>query len=360
MTNEWVYKSPLFGIIIRYAGYLRATKGIDGNMGEIQERIDDGLSIMIFPEGTRSESGDIRRFHKGAFYLSEKTGLPIQCILIQGNAYTMSKGDYLLKNGYINFKVLPKIELNNADFGTGYRERAKLIAKHVRKEHVKFTDEFTDSVYQFDRVIHNYILKNPIMEWYIRIKWRFESKNYDFYNTFLKKDSVIYDLGCGYGYMSYYFSFRGGNRKIYGMDYDSEKISVAQNCYDRTENVQFERADIRSYQFKEKADAIFLTDVIHYLQKDEQFVVLKNCIDALGKNGKLFLRDGVSDYQERHEKTKLTEKFSTKILGFNKSENDLHFFSKQDVFDFAKENGIRCELKEQSQKTSNILFILSK
>jgi hypothetical protein len=83
-------------------------------------------------------------------------------------------------------------------------------------------------------------------------------------------------------------------------------------------------------------------------------------VDALKEDGILFLRDGISDYQERHEKTKLTEKFSTKILGFNKSENELHFFSKQDVFDFAEENGLTCEFKEQSQKTSNVLFIMKK
>lgn len=360
MTNEWVYKSPVFGIIIRYAGYLRAAKGIDANLDLIKERVADGLSVMIFPEGTRSESGEIKRFHKGAFYLAEKIGLPIQPILIQGDSYTMTKGDYLLKNGYMNLKALPKIEANDQSFGEGYRERTKLISKYFKEEHKKFDWDVSDSDYQFDRVIHNYVLKNPIMEWYIRIKWKFESKNYDFYNEFLGPKDTIYDLGCGYGYMSYYFLFRGPNRRVIGMDYDAEKISVADNCYDKTENISFDSDDLRSYELKEPADAIFLTDVVHYLKEEEQFDVLRKCVNALKKGGILFLRDGISDLQERHEKTKLTEVFSTKILGFNKSENQLHFFSKQDIFDFAAENGLTCEMKEQSQKTSNVLFILRK
>lgn len=360
MTNEWVYKSPFFGIIIRYAGYLRASKGIDANLDLIKERVADGLSVMIFPEGTRSESGVIKRFHKGAFYLAEKTNLPIQPILIQGDSYTMTKGDYLLKNGYMNMKALPKIEAADFAFGKGYRERTKLISRYFKEEHEKFDGEVSDSDYQFDRVIHNYVLKNPIMEWYIRIKWKFESKNYDFYNEFLGPQDTIYDLGCGYGYMSYYFLFRGEKRRVIGMDYDAEKIAVAENCYDKTDNITFESDDLRTYELKEKADAIFLTDVVHYLKEEEQFQVLKKCVDALNEGGILFLRDGISDLQERHEKTKLTELFSTKILGFNKSENQLHFFSKQDIFDFAARNGLTCEMKEQSQKTSNVLFIITK
>lgn len=359
MTNEWVYKSPVFGIIIRYAGYLRASKGIDANLEAINKLVEDGVSIVIFPEGTRSTSGKILRFHKGAFYLAEKTGLDILPVLIHGHSYAMSKGDYLLKNAYLYQKPLDRIKADDLSFGATYRERTKAISKHYRAEHKKFVNEVNDSEFQFDRIIHNYILKNPITEWYIRVKWKFEAKNYDFYNSFLKEDAVVYDLGCGYGYMSYYFGFREPNRTVIGMDYDKEKIAIAQNCFDRPEKIQFKSGDIRTFELQ-SADAIFLTDVIHYLEKEDQFVVLKKCVDALKEDGILFLRDGISDYQERHEKTKLTEKFSTKILGFNKSENELHFFSKQDVFDFAEENGLTCEFKEQSQKTSNVLFIMKK
>ena len=70
----------------------------------------NGYSVIIFPEGSRSEDGKIRRFHKGAFYLAEKLDLDILPIMIHGTDYTLSKQDKLLKDGQLTVKILPRIK----------------------------------------------------------------------------------------------------------------------------------------------------------------------------------------------------------------------------------------------------------
>ena len=84
VTNSWVWRSPFFGRIVRYAGFRHAADGYDALAESLREDLADGYSAVIFPEGTRSEDGTIRRFHKGAFLLAERLGADLVPVLIYG------------------------------------------------------------------------------------------------------------------------------------------------------------------------------------------------------------------------------------------------------------------------------------
>ena len=143
------------------------------------------------------------------------------------------------------------------------------------------------------------------------------------------------------------------------MDYDEEKIKIADNCYDKNENVSFTFADVKTYSF-EQQDVIFLNDILHYLSVENQQLVLEKCANALNSNGVIFIRDGVTDFAKRHKTTKLTEFLSTKIFNFNKKENEFCFPSVEFIRMFAEKNNLGFEMKEHSKNTSNVLFILRK
>ncbi|HEY4936664.1 MAG TPA: 1-acyl-sn-glycerol-3-phosphate acyltransferase, partial [Puia sp.] len=102
LTNNWVWNSPLFGWLVRMAGYYPVARGIENSLEYLEERVKAGYSIAVFPEGTRSPDEHIKRFHKGAFFIAEKLNLDILPVLIHGTGYTMSKGDYLLKDGFVS------------------------------------------------------------------------------------------------------------------------------------------------------------------------------------------------------------------------------------------------------------------
>ncbi|HEX2684135.1 MAG TPA: 1-acyl-sn-glycerol-3-phosphate acyltransferase, partial [Ferruginibacter sp.] len=108
-TNNRIWNSPLFGKVIRMADYFPAEK-IETDMSLLEDRIRNGYSVIIFPEGTRAEDGVIKRFHKGAFYLAEKLNVDILPIMIHGTDYTLTKQDQLLKDGQLNIKILPRIK----------------------------------------------------------------------------------------------------------------------------------------------------------------------------------------------------------------------------------------------------------
>lgn len=68
------------------------------------------ISVLVFPEGTRSKTGEIQSFKRGAFYLAARSGYPIVPITINGTAKIMPKGTFKLKRGtiYLHFdKPIP-------------------------------------------------------------------------------------------------------------------------------------------------------------------------------------------------------------------------------------------------------------
>ncbi len=359
MVKKWVYYSPFFGIIIRYAGYVYIKNDSSTNLNVIQDRIDEGYSIAIFPEGTRSANGEFNRFHKGAFHVAKELKLDIQPIVITGVHEVNSKNDILIKSGHIVMNVLPKVVTSDVIF----EERMGVITKYfsslMKDTYSKSHAAFMNMDVLKHRILYNYIYKSPIIEWYVRIKLIFEKKNFEDYDALIGERKVIYDVGCGYGYLSYYLHYRNPQRVITAIDYDEEKIAIAAHGYDKNENLIFLQGDLREMQFPE-IDVLFLNDVLHYLPNDEQWRVLENVVEKLNENGLIFIRDGVTDFEERHQKTALTEKYSTKIFKFNKTTNQLSFFSIDDMISFAKKMNLTCEVINQSKKTSNILFILKR
>ena len=125
LTNDWVWRNPFYGIIIRYADYFPVSEE-DKMRGNIEEMIKKGYSVVIFPEGTRSEDCHIQRFHKGAFYLAEQLKLDIIPIFIDGFGELLPKHSYSLHPAKLLVEVLPRI-YSSEIAKIGYRETTKKV-----------------------------------------------------------------------------------------------------------------------------------------------------------------------------------------------------------------------------------------
>ena len=358
LTNNKKWNAPIFGPVIRMADYFPSEE-IEQKTDKIADRMKHGYSLIIFPEGTRSEAGEIGRFHKGAFYLAEKLDADILPIMIHGTNYTLTKKDALLKNGQVTLKFLPRIKPTDLQYGNGYAERAKQIGRYFRGEFALLKAEIEQPKYFREKLIYNYIYKGPVLEWYMRIKTQME-KNYKTFCELVPQQGNILDIGCGYGFMAYMLSFTSAQRKITGLDYDEEKIDTANNCFSKTNNINFVYGDVMEFEF-EQYDAIIVADMLHYLPPAEQKQVIEKCISNLNPGGKLIIRDGDADKKAMHKKTKLTEFFSTKLLRFNKTkESGLSFLSGTMIRKLAAEKIMDCSEMPDSKQTSNTIFILKK
>ena len=356
MVKSWVYNSPVFGLFIRYAGFPYAQEGASMNLIEIQKRIDEGYSIVIFAEGTRSIDGEMNRFHKGAFFLAQELKLDIQPLLLIGVHEVNPKNDILINRGQLIIKALDSIPYSEK---ANYLETTKKVKLLMIEGMNHWKKELADIDFWEPKIIKNYLLKGPILEWYVRIKWMLEKKNFAYYDHLINDRKIIYDFGCGYGYLSYYLHYRDKKRQITGVDYDKDKIDVANRCVKQSDEIRFLSNDI-IVQIIEKCDVVFLNDVLHYLPLNDQQNILNEIASKLNKNGILFIRDGLKDNRKSHKMTKFTELLSTKIFGFNKSNNPLEFISEVQINDFAKEKDMSIEIIKHSKTTSNVLIILRK
>jgi 1-acyl-sn-glycerol-3-phosphate acyltransferase len=357
LTNKWVWNSPVFGGVVRLADYYPVMEGAEDSIEQLRERVREGYSVVVFPEGTRSVDGKIKRFHKGAFYIAEALRIPIQPLLIYGAAEGIPKGDFYVNRSYAVLKFLQAVQPDDMQFGESYAARTKNISRYFKDEYrlLQASQQIPDKVAY--RVINNYLYKGPVLEWYMRIKLKLE-KNYKPFHDLIPAKGKILDLGCGYGFMCYMLACLSDERQLTGVDYDEEKISVANTGFLKNERINFFRSDITNFPVN-GFDVIVIADVLHYLTPDAQEKVLRNCFNGLNKGGKIIIRDGNADLKDRHQGTRLTELFSVKLLRFNKSTNDLHFLSGKKLTEWAGQYGFDVVQVDETRFTSNVIFVLS-
>lgn len=121
LTKNWVWHNPFYGIIIRYADFFPISD-TELMTDMLSEKISQGYSVMIFPEGTRSADCHIQRFHRGAFYLAEQLGVDIVPVFISGFGKVLPKTSFHLHPGHMSMEVMPRVRRQDA---AGYREMTK-------------------------------------------------------------------------------------------------------------------------------------------------------------------------------------------------------------------------------------------
>ena len=78
-------------------------------MATCRERLEQRVSVMIFPEGTRSASGDMLPFKDGAFRLAIETGVPILPLAVHGTRTALRKNDWRYGRSVAEVRVLEPV-----------------------------------------------------------------------------------------------------------------------------------------------------------------------------------------------------------------------------------------------------------
>lgn len=121
LAKKELFDIPLFGYAMARAGYIsidrsnprQALKSIKG----AAERIRNGASVVIFPEGTRTHDGALLPFKRGGFQLAAKAGAPIIPFAITGSMQVNPRNRLELHNGVIRIRFGAPISTEGADAG---------------------------------------------------------------------------------------------------------------------------------------------------------------------------------------------------------------------------------------------------
>lgn len=109
MMKKSLEKIPFVGFACRKAEQIFVDNSspiaVRQTMAEARERLRDGMSLVVFPEGTRSRNGKMSKFKKGAYQLATQFELPIVPITIDGAYDILPKDAKLPRWGHIKITI---------------------------------------------------------------------------------------------------------------------------------------------------------------------------------------------------------------------------------------------------------------
>ena len=147
LTNDWVWKDPLYGYIIRNTGFLPVSSGLDTIMPKLEKLVSQGYSIAVYPEGTRSLDGSIGRFHQGAFSIAGALGLDIIPTIIYGSSRALPKRKYVLQRWPICFEIGKRLSPDDmGSLGETLKEQASAMRNSYRMWYSEIADKIERNV----------------------------------------------------------------------------------------------------------------------------------------------------------------------------------------------------------------------
>jgi putative phosphoserine phosphatase/1-acylglycerol-3-phosphate O-acyltransferase len=133
--KQEIRKMPFIGKVMELGGVVfidrqNSASAIEAMAPLVEAIKEDGKSVALAPEGTRTISAKLAPFKKGAFHLAMDAGVPIVPIVIRNAGDVAPKGDFVFRSATVNVEVLPPVDTS--------AWTSKTIEKHVKEVRDQF------------------------------------------------------------------------------------------------------------------------------------------------------------------------------------------------------------------------------
>ncbi|MDX2494579.1 MAG: lysophospholipid acyltransferase family protein [Desulfuromusa sp.] len=113
MAKQEMFRIPLFGLAMKRGGLIPIDRSnrrtTMHSIIAAAQRIKEGASVVIFPEGTRTPDGQLQEFKKGALLIAAKAQVPVVPIVIHGSYQIQPKDRWRINGGLLKMEILPPI-----------------------------------------------------------------------------------------------------------------------------------------------------------------------------------------------------------------------------------------------------------
>jgi 1-acyl-sn-glycerol-3-phosphate acyltransferase len=131
MSKQSLFKVPVAGWMLRLAGDVEIRRGDARSalkaLRLCQDKLEQKVSVMMFPEGTRSRSGELAEFKDGAFKLAIEAGVPILPMVLNGTYNALTPNSWTFNQVKAELRVLDPI-----DTSVYSRKEVSLLRQHVQ------------------------------------------------------------------------------------------------------------------------------------------------------------------------------------------------------------------------------------
>jgi 1-acyl-sn-glycerol-3-phosphate acyltransferase len=129
VAKKEVFAAPFFGAVLRMAGFIEVDRGNREQshraMQRTAESLRAGACFLVFPEGTRSRTGELGAFKKGAFVAAIESESRILPVALEGTRELMPRGGMAIRPGTVRVRVLDPVEAGSYS----YADRDRLAAE---------------------------------------------------------------------------------------------------------------------------------------------------------------------------------------------------------------------------------------
>jgi 1-acyl-sn-glycerol-3-phosphate acyltransferase len=138
LSKKEVFKIPLFGLAMKVVDAIAVDRenkaSIKKTIKDMEEYIRKGRSLLIFPEGTRSEDGNLLDFKKGGFLLAKKSKVKILPVTIINSNKVLKKGSFLITPCVNVTMILDKpIPVENVNLNELMEQVRNLMNDNIKK-----------------------------------------------------------------------------------------------------------------------------------------------------------------------------------------------------------------------------------
>ena len=355
-AKKRVFDEPYLGLGCKILGHVMVEPSQPAlTLQRCRDRLADGMSVHFYPEGTRSRDGWVQRFHRGAFELAIELNQEILPVLLCDTVTCVPRDAFWIEPGKAVIVTLPRVTPQNFDYSQGVVALMKHCEALVRDGLQKELDEINTPPVVRRKINRLYRYQGNAVEQFVRWKMKLDP-------VFLALDSVVprraqvLDLGCGYGMATHWLATFTDTRTFWGVDYDEDKIRVAQRSAPAHPRIDFTQGDLLTCDYP-PGDAVLLLDVLHYWTAEKQQLILNKARQALRPGGRLVLRDGARAETVAHRKVHRWEKFATR-LGMNRTKEGLHFQTQAELEAMLQRAGFaRWEIKAGAGNDSNVMLV---
>ncbi len=284
-VNDWVYKSPVFGKLVRYLEFFRVSNGVENSIESIKKKVDQGFSVVIFPEGKRALTNKMGRFHKGAFYLQKELGIDILPIYIHGNSEVMPKGDFIINNGKITLEVGERITAASIE-GVDVRELTKRISKEYKSNFNEFRHRVESKDYYKRLLYANYLFKEGSFLKEVKKDFQTHIDTYKFLTDYISGTDNIVHLANDFGQIDILMKLKYPEIKLQTILSDKELLNIASQCLTNQVRKTVYLSHNEDLEIKDKSKLLISTNSHQsindeFLSRFEVIILLKSATELI-------------------------------------------------------------------------------
>lgn len=233
LTNDWVWNNKFFGEIVRQAEYLPVSAGMDVIIPHLKNLRDRGYSIVVFPEGTRSDDCKINRFHQGAFLLAQELKMDILPMVLHGAGHYLAKHDALFRKNPQTLRILSRKPLKREE-EMPLRKQASYFRKMISTEYNRMERELETSGYWKDLVFYKYAYRGWATT--SRAKSELSILN-DIENEINSIKEPVYFINAGVGALPIVCALANKDIEVFSFVENLDDFKIATETADKPENL---------------------------------------------------------------------------------------------------------------------------